>query len=594
MDIIDLQQMWAEAENAHRSWRDRAEECIRFYKGFNFKQWDSVDLEKLSAEKRPALTLNKIAPIINFLSGYQRQNRLDISITPQRPDAAGEAQLLTHLVKQTIDKNNGQYEISSWFDDAIKTGKGWLSGYVDYTHDPMKGDLKLERVNPLHVLADPCSTKYDLSDCDYIFRATHVRMKRILETWPDKEDEIGQGGEIDFTDIDETSRLNVPDTVDYSREGRGKVPLGELRKTDIVTVKDCWYLTTEVIAYVYIPETRETLEYGKKDKRLDEMVAAIPGAGVIERQKKTLHLATYVGSVVLQEVKEPLGSVNKLPFVPLYAYRDDSEKDDDVWGVIDNLIDPQREVNKRRSQSLHILNTQAHSGWMAEEGAISDMAQFKRMGSAPGAVLLHRKGSQKPEQIRPNSPSQGHVMAEQAANTDMKEISGVNPDLLGARADRGEPGIVIQLRQQQGIVVIQNVFDNLRYSLTLLGQLLVDVVQGADLYTQEELVQAVPDELQQFVPGVMNNKQISRYAVSITTQSNTPTARSMDFYKLLEMVKMGLPVPPDILLKASDLPYKEEMLARLQEAQAMQQQGQVAPNMGGAPVPPETIEPVGF
>jgi len=60
----------------------------------------------------------------------------------------------------------------------------------------------------------------------------------------------------------------------------------------------------------------------------------------------------------------------------------------------------------------------------------------------------------------------------------------------------------------------------------------------------------------------------------------------MDFYKLIEMVKMGLPIPPDILLKASDLPYKEEMLARLEQAQQMQA-GAVAPdNMGGAPVPP--------
>ncbi len=583
MDIVDLQQMWAEGLDGQRSWRGRAEECIRFYKGFSQKQWDAADLQVLQTEKRPALTLNKIAPIINFLSGYQRQNRLDITVLPQRPDAQGEAAVVNHIIKQTIDNNNGHYEISAWFDDAIKTGIGWMSGYIDYTHDPIKGDLKLERVNPLFIVPDPCSTKYDLSDCEYIFRATKVRLKTVMDIFPEKEDEIMAGGEIDYADLEIHPRENISGDIAYSST---RILMNQLRPNEQVTIKDCWYLKTSQVAYVYIADKGEVIEYGPKDKKLDEMVAAIPNAVIIERQKKTLYKATYIGSVLLQDVKDPLGSVNKLPFVPLYAYRDDTETGDNVWGLIDNLIDPQKEINKRRSQSLHILNTQAHSGWLMEDGSIEDEGSFKKQGSTPGALLKYRKGAMKPDRITPVPPSQGHVVAEQAANSDMKEISGVNPDLLGARAERSEPGIVIQLRQQQGLIVIQNVFDNLRHSLSLLGQLMIDVIQGADTYTQNEIMQAVPEELQQYVPAVFNNKQMSRYNVSIITQSSTPTARSMDFYKLIEMVKMGLPIPPDILLKASDLPYKEEMLARLEQAQQMQA-GAVAPdNMGGAPVPP--------
>ena len=40
--------------------------------------------------------------------------------------------------------------------------------------------------------------------------------------------------------------------------------------------------------------------------------------------------------------------------------------------MVEDLIDPQMEINKRRSNMLHILTTMAHSGWMWEKGALDE------------------------------------------------------------------------------------------------------------------------------------------------------------------------------------------------------------------------------
>jgi hypothetical protein len=43
-------------------------EGFRFYTG---DQWSAADMEKLQQEKRPALTINLVLPIINLISGIQ-------------------------------------------------------------------------------------------------------------------------------------------------------------------------------------------------------------------------------------------------------------------------------------------------------------------------------------------------------------------------------------------------------------------------------------------------------------------------------------------------------------------------------------------
>ena len=59
-----------------------AGEFARMRQGFQFytgDQWDPADLAKLQSEKRPALTINLILPIVNLLAGIQRQGRQDIA-----------------------------------------------------------------------------------------------------------------------------------------------------------------------------------------------------------------------------------------------------------------------------------------------------------------------------------------------------------------------------------------------------------------------------------------------------------------------------------------------------------------------------------
>lgn len=67
-----------------------------------------------------------------------------------------------------------------------------------------------------------------------------------------------------------------------------------------------------------------------------------------------------------------------------------------MQGITRAVKDPQREKNKSKSQNLHILNTQANSGWVCDDDALSPegFKDLENVGSKPGLVVRKRPGKE--------------------------------------------------------------------------------------------------------------------------------------------------------------------------------------------------------
>ena len=68
------------AVDKDRDWRDEAKEDVEFYYG---KQWSDSDRLAMNEVGRPIITINRIKPLINLLSGYQRLNRYEPEFLPR-------------------------------------------------------------------------------------------------------------------------------------------------------------------------------------------------------------------------------------------------------------------------------------------------------------------------------------------------------------------------------------------------------------------------------------------------------------------------------------------------------------------------------
>ena len=90
--LVMVKEMWKHSDEGLRAEFAAMQTGFAFYAG---NQWSAQDLAKLEREGRPALTINLILPIINLLSGIQRQGRQDVSAgcigrcSQRRPEAAG-------------------------------------------------------------------------------------------------------------------------------------------------------------------------------------------------------------------------------------------------------------------------------------------------------------------------------------------------------------------------------------------------------------------------------------------------------------------------------------------------------------------------
>jgi hypothetical protein len=290
-----------------------------------------------------------------------------------------------------------------------------------------------------------------------------------------------------------------------------------------------------------------------------------------------------------------------------------------IQGIVRNLKDLQEEYNKRRTQELRHLNSSVNSGMLVPKGSLSaqELAKAKEYGSAPAIVLEYDANVGKPEKIFPTPLSQGHAQLATENAQDLKEASGVNPDLL-ANSDTSQSGRAILLKQKQGLVMVQEYLDNYSETKRNLGRFLL--TQLSEVFTIETAIRVLGDDfinkyqefkkpvidsmtgqpqldpmgglvteidqnmVNEIFNGVLNNSsELSKYDVTIGEGAYSETTKMANYLTLSDMVKNGIPIPPDVLIQESMLPQgsKEKIVAAIESQQAMMAQAQHSMPMTG-------------
>lgn len=571
-DRIELLKKFSkEAEGGWVNWLERAKTAYNFIKGGKH-QWDSADLKLLTDAKKPALTFNKIKPIIRTLSGWQRQNRYDQRVLARRDGVELLAQVYTELLKYFYDMSRADWEISHNYVDGVVTGKGWISLDIDYTRDPLNGDLLLKRENPLMILEDPTSQRYDLSDARYIIRQYWMAKEQIEREFPESKGDL------------------VP--------GLTAISALEKQTSEETNIEEARYLVQEYYWREYEQKklliNMKTLEVSDVSAEEEERVAKIiksvkdeagvPILRLARRVMPILNLSTRVGDVILQDIKDPFDGIFSFPLIRFCSDWINGY----VKGEVEDLIDPQKEENKRRSQALHILNTSPSSGIIYTDGAFSpeEERKLKMVGTTSGLALKANEGFGLGKgiwRIEPARLSEGHITLAKLSEDDLKKISGVNSDLLGYAPEKQESGIAMRYRKEAGLLTIESVLDNFNYSQRILGETLLEFIRKTDVISKEEITAIVEDKNiegldPETLKKLLSRRAIGKYSVVLATQPSSPTAKLAQFYTLVEAAKSGvIPVPPELLVEYSDLPPK----AKERITEEIRRMKEISPPAGG-------------
>lgn len=579
--IQQLNTWYTISESAQAQWERQAREDLSFYLG---RQWDAKDLQTLDQENRPALTFNYLLGMVNLVSGLQRQNRQDWKAYPQKDGTRQVAEVLTALLKHIKHTSQGDWHEAMAFVYGCVTGKAFLSARVDYDRDPTTGELVYEWFSPFRVKHDPFHDAYDLNDGDYVFKDRWLPRGRIERMFPDAKERLA-GVHLTNADmvkqgVETTGYTQEPAPVSHSR-----MDIARLR----LRVREGEWKDYETQRFLLNVESGKMVRLDMGRARAKALIQNRPAFKYFERTRPRFHHSVWVGNVELFHEIDHYPGQTRFTTVPFFAYWIEGES----FGLITHAKDPQREANKRKSQALHHLNQSANSGWVYEEGSVTNEDDLEEFGSKPGLHIKYRQGRPKPERLHPSPISEGHLTLGEMGYNEIKRITGVNADLLGVTGPQGQAesqsGIAMLRRQQQGAVVLESVFDNFRFTKLTLGQVLLELIQKSGAYSNQEVLTLLVDGEVQQVPinvrqqslamaseRVLNDLSLGSYGVTIDMQTSTPTTRMANFEQLIGAVKAGVPIPPEAILAASDIPDKEQIIESIQAQQAQARADQQA------------------
>lgn len=538
------------------------------------EQWTAADKAELEERGQPAMVFNLIGTTIRWITGTEKRTRVDYKVAGRGKEDNDSAENKTALLKYLSDVNRGGYHRSKAFEDAVGAGLGWIETGIksDKGEEPLFERYESWR----NVWFDRMSMEPDLKDSRYLFRAKWVDLDVAQAYFPDKatelelaaEDHDSYHADDEFWDVD---LKEAQQSAEVSTGEAGNAS-GKRRRVRLV---ECWYKEVERCKVLRGPGPYNGAIMSNEDERLgffaeQEDSEVCPAIRQIMRVMIFISGRANTVGQMLHDGRSPYWH-NRFPFIPVWGYR--RKRDNLPYGAVRGLIDPQVDLNKRRSKALFILST---NQVIMDKGAVDDVNVLAEEVARPDGIIEKNQG--KELNIRNDKQlAQQHVnMMDQDAQF-IQRVGGVTDENLG-RQTNATSGKAIQARQDQGTTVTADLFDNLRLAMQIAGEIKLSLVE--QYYDEPKVIRLIGEK------GKAEFREINGSESSITeTQADfivDEQAFNQSHRQAMaeELFALVAKLPPEVALKLmdvvidlTDLPMRDELVSRIRQINGMKEPG---------------------
>jgi hypothetical protein len=550
-------------------WREAAREDFAFTSG---DQLSETDKQKLRDMNRPIIIMNRVEPIIDSVSGSEVSNRQEVQFIPRKQGDVQVNEVLTSAAKWFRDQCDAEDEESDAFREMVVCGMGWTETRLDYEDDP-DGAPKIERRDPLEMVWDSTAKKRNLVDMRRLFhvcRNIPIEEARALCPGDDFEDADYNASWVDSKDSKEPHENN---NRFYNKDG---LEDGEDADKTVTMVRAQWWERVPVwrVMDPTNPDNILTLDKAEFDD-LNKKIEMTGGTIRFARQTRKVFKQAYLGAILLEIGEAPCK--DHFSFQCMTGKRD---RNKNLWyGLVRPMKDPARWSNKWMSQTMHIMNTSAKGGIMAERGgffendlegeesyARQDQVTYLKAGALSGA---NPKFAQKPQAQFPSSTFQ---LMEFAINS-LRDVTGVNVEILGQQQAASQAASLDLQRKQSAMIILQPLFDSLRRYRKEQGRLLLYLIEN--YLSDGRLIKIVGSDQAQYVP-LMRQPGVNTYDVVVDESPSSPNQKEATWAMLQQILPVvGKMLPPATwlaLLKYSPLPTSAQQDISQSIAQSQQNQ----------------------
>lgn len=369
--------------------------CRAFY---DSKQITDAEMAELRQRGQPIVVMNRVKPAVNGIVGIIEKGRTDPRGVPRTPVDEDSATLATDTLRYIADVNRYQTLKSRMFLDMLIAG--WTGSITEADED---GEIVVTRIRWEELIWDPASRETDGRDARWVGIAKWVYVDDLIAQYPDQA-----------ANIRSAFSASAPPTL--STEDR---PFGGFGWVDI--------------------NSRRVL--------LVEMYHREAG-----RWYRCKFIRSHVIEAGESAYRDKKGR-SRCPIEIVRAYVDSQNK---PYGVVTDMLDPQREINARRSWLLRALVVRQAK---VRPGGVADIEELRRQLAKTDGII-EELAPDGVEIIDRSVDISGQSALLQEAKAEI-ERQAPNPALQG-RESANLSGRAALIRQQAGLLelsVVITAFD---------------------------------------------------------------------------------------------------------------------------------------
>jgi len=578
-DIATYKKWVRQAEDAHNEARKLSHRDRDWYDNYNDTQWDEREKQILMRRGQPIVTMNRIKRKVNFLCGIEQKARSDPKAFARKPGNEEQAQVATDVLDYIENTIRFDKIASSSFKCLAIEG----IAAIDICYEKGEGAFGIvgKEIDFDQFFYDPRSRRADFSDARYLGYHNWYDLEDALALFPDNPDaEAALKGSL------------TGDTTDEGYDDKPRFRWGDEDRQRVRVACIYWRAPDGVWNYAY-----------------------------------------FSGGGVLDEGESKYVDDKGVPTCPIIAASAYVTRENERYGVVRDMIGPQSEMNYRRSMSLFLIKNRRI--WSKAGVFPPDTNPKEEVARADAHLIANGEYGTDWGFIESQAEvSQNFELLQDAKN----EIDAQGPNAgLQGRGVENQSGRAILAQQNAGLAEENTLYDThndwklrvyrafwarakqfwtepmfLRISddeapegarFTPVNQPMMPgqmpgMQPGQPMPSQAPPMGGVPGmgmpgQMPPQMPPQMGNvmpmgmgmppmqppvqNALAEMDVDIIIEAapDMITLQHEQFEQLTAMVQAGVPIPPDVLIEASQLKNKkalvEKMDAGAQLQQAMQQ-----------------------
>lgn len=445
--------LWSAGNARYQGFFEIGSNCYDFVRD---KQWFAQDLAHFEKQRRLPLTVNIIKPKVRRVLGLQRQNRVDLMVSPV--DTGGDkerAEWAYNYLRHFRYVNRAEKVGARVFMDGLLAMGVWrlflkkdFDGYKVCVEAPPRGS----------VLFDPNHYDPRLTDCRWVEYTGYMRRAEIEANpiWKEAVKNVPFESQTDYESwwkavqdvMRDDNRAANPDLVLRKEERYAVITLEERVQSKQLTAID--------------PNTGVKVADYTWPKEAVGLFQEMSGLKVVDYDCERLHVQHILPYffIVLEDVTYPYSSYS---FTPFASERFNSMLPD-CTSYVHSMVGLQREKNVARSNTLETQVRAIRGGYkIYDKGGQGAGKKIQEDMDLHGHEIGRSYVLPEGVDIQPmQDPAilQGAIWREQKAESDMEEVSGVAAVSSFGGTTSGESGVKRRIRNEEGETAVYQYFDD--------------------------------------------------------------------------------------------------------------------------------------